>query len=126
MPWPRPIQRSLRSSTAGTSTDWGGERRTPIRAPSRTSGSPATTAQDEHSGACQTGRVPADAEWTFVAVAARNGDMKQQARSMLAANGLEDMSDRDIKIDVICARGHGEDSVRVWVRSEPSNPPPDS
>lgn len=71
----------------------------------------------DRSSACDTALVPSDPEWTFVAVAAREGDLKHQARTLLAANGFEGVSDADIKIDVICARG-GEDSVRVWVRSE--------
>lgn len=36
---------------------------------------------------------------------------------MLTSAGFGGVADNDVKIDSICARGNGEDSVRVWVRS---------
>ncbi len=61
--------------------------------------------------------MPPDQDWTFVAVAPRDGNLKQQALSLLAAAGYEGVPETDVKIDVICTRGKGEDSIRAWVRS---------
>jgi hypothetical protein len=68
--------------------------------------------------------VTPDTDWKFVAVAPRCGDLKAQVVEMLRSSGLDGLADDDIKIDTICARGHGEDSVRVWVRSATNPGPP--
>jgi hypothetical protein len=57
-----------------------------------------------------------ETEWKFVAVVPRDGDLKVQVAEMLRSSGFDGVAEKEIKTDTICARGHGEDSVRVWVR----------
>jgi hypothetical protein len=59
--------------------------------------------------------VSPDPDWAFVAVAPREGDLRQQVYSMLEVAGYYGVADSDFKIDVFM--DNGEDSVRVWVRS---------